>query len=186
MLKVHYFLYTAVSFPDFPPPCMLLKPPPQPKVVSWMHPWLYDLERLTDYFFFYWLSYRLWVEVCGSLWNHLACLCLSSPSTKSFHLPCLFWFKQNELKPLKVTFALIAIWTHLVPWSCLGKLKPHNESQEMKQTETSFQTLLSRMFLLCAKDGARLSCIVRKVPYYPIKKQSWKGNSAMDSSAWEV
>lgn len=128
MQKVHCFLYTAASFPDFPPPVMLLKPPPQPKVVSWVHPWLYDLERPTDFIFFYWLSYRPWVEARGSLWNHLACLCLSSPSTKSFHLPCLFWFKQNELKPLKVTFALIAIWTHLVPWSCLGKLKPHNES----------------------------------------------------------
>lgn len=56
----------------------------------------------------------------------------------------------------------------------------------MKQTETSFQTLLSRMFLLRAKDGARLSCIVRKVPYYPIKKQSYKGNSVMDLSGWEV
>lgn len=56
------FLYTVVSFPDFPSPSILLKPPPQLEVVSSMHPWRCDLERLTGFIFIYWLCYRLWVE----------------------------------------------------------------------------------------------------------------------------
>lgn len=44
----------------------------------------------------------------------------------------------------------------------------------MKQTETSFWALLSRMFLLWVKDGARISCIVRKVPFFPTNNQNKK------------
>jgi len=42
---------------------MLLTTPPQLEVVSCMHSWRYDLEKLTGFIFIYWLCYSLWVEV---------------------------------------------------------------------------------------------------------------------------